>query len=285
MLHDPLASSLAMLVVGGLSVAMFLTFGRRHGVVLIATLAFAVRVLRGIQVQVTGDVSDGISYDAFGVALSRFWSDTGPDPGTWLGKDGFPALLGVIYTNVGHAPEVGYLLNAFAGGLAVLVVAATTAQMGWLTAVRPAAWIVALWPIGIVWGGMLLRESIVTLLLAVGLWGAVRLYKLHVASGTVAILGAGVAMIFMRGGLAFLLLVGMPLVAVVVTNVRGRASPGRWLLAIGAGAVAVLAISVLSGYFEGGRYFEYRAEVSQEQNSGTSSFSESGMSRSTTSCS
>jgi hypothetical protein len=124
---------------------------------------------------------------------------------------------------------------------------------------------------------MLLREAIVTLLLGVGLWGSVRIYKRRFLSGALVVLAAGIAMIPMRGGLAFLVLIGMPLTAAAAANLRFRIRPSTILLSIGATALAFVAMSYLSQYFDGTKYFEYRSEVSIEQNSGNSSFAQAGL--------
>ena len=274
---NPSAGLLANILLVLVSLAVLFILSRKNGLALAAFTAYSVRAVRGLQVQIEGDISDGLWYDRFAVDLVRYWRDQGADPGTWLGKDGFPALLATIYSTIGYSPSTGYLINALAGGLAVLVVGATTAQMGWFDAIKPSAWLVAVWPVGIVWGGMLLREAIVGLLLAVGVWGSVRLYKLQIASGAAAILGAGVAMIFMRGGLSFLILIGMPLTAALVTNLKHKTSPSRWIVALMASGIAILALSWLSDYFAGGQYFQYRVEVSAEQNAGTSSFAQAGL--------
>lgn len=260
-----------------IGIVLIVMAGRKRGIVSIALIALGLRGARGVQSLFTGEIDDAAAYDNFARSLVNYWQSNGPDPGAWLGKDGFPAILATIYSYLGHAPEAGYAINAVAGGLSVVVVAATTAQMGWDSAVRPAAWIVALWPVGVVWGGALLRESIVTLLLAVGLWGTVRLYRLHVGSGALAIAAAGLAMMFMRGGLAFLILIGMPLVAAIATNLRNTATASRWALGAGVIVIAIVAFNVLNGYFAEGRFFEYRPEVSLDQNSGTSSFAAAGL--------
>lgn len=280
MSRDPVAAFLGTFMVLAIGIVLIALAGRKLGIVGIALIALGLRGARGVQSLLTGEIDDAAAYDNFAVNLANHWQNNGPDPGAWLGKDGFPAILAAIYSYLGHAPEIGYAINAVVGGLAVVVVAATTAQMGWGSAVRPAAWIVALWPVGIVWGGALLRESIVTLLLAVGLWGTVRLYQLYVGSGALAIAAAGLAMMFMRGGLAFLILIGMPLVAAIATNLRNKASMSRWALGAGVMVVAVLAFNVLNGYFAEGRFFEYRPEVSLDQNSGTSSFAAAGLGKS-----
>lgn len=276
MTRDPVAAWASAVIIGSLGLALCLSLGRRYGVVGIALIAIGLRAARGLQLLVQGDLNDAAAYDNFGKALAASWSGAGPDPGEWLGKDGFPAMLGAIYWAVGHAPEAGYSINAVAAGLTVIVVASTTAAMGWERAVRPAAWLVALWPIGIIWGGALLRESVVTLLLAVASWGAVRLYLGRYLSAVMAIASSGLAMIFMRGGLAFLVLAGIPLTAALVANLR-RATVSRWIVGIGVLAVAFSATFLLSGYFEGSQLFQYRAEVIADTNQGTSSFGQAGL--------
>ncbi len=275
--RDPSAALLAVLLLICFSFAILMFLGRIHGVVLIACIAFAARAIRGVDVQMSGYASDAAYYDNYGQELARFWQQMGPDPGSWLGKDGFPTILAVIYTLIGHAPEVGYLVNALAGGLTVLVVAATCYQMGWYPAIKPAAWLVALWPVGVLWGGLLLREAIVGLLLSIGLWGTVRIYKQHYLSGAAAIIGAGLLMIPMRGGLAFLVIIGMPVTAAIAANVRVRLSVTTILFGIVAAGFTFVALQFLAEYFDGSRYFEYRADVSQEQNTGNSSFAQAGL--------
>jgi hypothetical protein len=275
--RDPSAALLAVLLLICFSFAILMFLGRIHGVVLIACIAFAARALRGVDVQMSGYASDAAEYDYFGQELARYWQQMGPDPGSWLGKDGFPTILAVIYTLIGHAPEVGYLVNALAGGLTVLVVAAICYQMGWYPAIKPAAWLVALWPVGVLWGGLLLREAIVGLLLGVGLWGTVRIYKQYYLSGAAAIIGSGLLMIPMRGGLAFLVIIGMPVTAAIAANVRVRLSVTTILFGIVAAGFTFVALQFLAEYFDGSRYFEYRADVSQEQNTGNSSFAQAGL--------
>jgi hypothetical protein len=275
--RDPVAAAVAALMLLVIAPGLYLLLGRRYGVVGIALIALALRAARGLYALNTGPVDDALGYDIYGQRLALFWQGMGPDPGTWVGKDGFPAVLGAVYYAIGHAPEVGYALNAVAGGLAVIVVAATTKEMGWDRAIRPAAWAMALWPVGIIWGGALLRESIVTLLLAIASWGAVRIYQHRAASGLLAIAVTGVAMIFMRGGLAFLVLAGMPLVAVLASNLRVRGSPGRLALAGGISGLALIAVFLLSSYFESAVTLQYEASILQDTNQGTSSFGQAGL--------
>lgn len=274
--RDPTALTLAVVLAISLSVFSLVLLGRKHKLAGIACLAFTLRGIRGVMSQIMQSELDGGAYNNFAVSLVRHWQGQGPDPGAWLGKDGFPALLAAIYTVIGEAPEIGYLINAFAGGLSVIVVGATTAQMGWDRAIRPSAWLVALWPVGVVWGGMLLREAIVTLLLSIALWGAVRLYKQHWLSGVVAVLGTGTAMLMMRGGLAYLVLIGLPITVVLASNLRRKPGAARWVFAISVVAMSTFLLSLLSDYFEGSQYFEYRGEVVRETNNGSSSFSQAG---------
>jgi hypothetical protein len=81
----------------------------------------------------------------------------------------------------------------------------------------------------------------------------------------------------MRGGLAFLVLIGMPLTAAAAINLRFKLRPSTIFFAIVATAVTFVMLSYLSQYFEGSRYFEYRTDVSVEQNSGNSSFAQAGL--------
>lgn len=106
--RDPVAAAVAALTLIVITPALFVILGRRLGVVGIALIAFGLRAARGLYALSGGPVDDALGYDIFGQRLALFWQGMGPDPGTWVGKDGFPALLGGVYYVIGHAPEVGY---------------------------------------------------------------------------------------------------------------------------------------------------------------------------------
>ncbi len=277
MARDPWSAQLGAALVVVLAAILLAALGKRHGIILACYVAFAGRALRGIDVINSGYLTDAIQYDEYALGLVRYWQGVGSMPSFAEGKEGFPTILAGIYYVLGYAPEVGYMINALAGGLTVVVIAAVTAEMGWHRAIRPAAWLIAIWPVGILYGGLLIRESIVGLLLAMAMWGAVRLYRGKVISGALLIIATGLVMIPMRGGLAFLVLVGLPLTLIAVSYVHFRSKLTAFVGAVIGAGFALGALVFLGSTFESSNFFEYNASVVNALNTGTASFGNAGI--------
>jgi hypothetical protein len=82
------------------------------------------------------------------------------------GKEGFPVVLGAIYSVIGRAPVAGLILNSLCMGLLVVVVANTARRLGNIQAGRYAAIMAAVLPPFLWWGSQLLREAPMWILLA-----------------------------------------------------------------------------------------------------------------------
>lgn len=279
--RDDITVLLAMLALGVISLTLLFVAGRRYAVVPAALVAFFLRLAAGLaQVWTIGLVDDAGVYDSAARALVGSW--TGELGGVELtsGKEGWPTILAVTYWVFGHAPEVGIILNAAAGAAAVVVVAAACRNFGLSASSGIAAWIVALWPVGWVWGGYLLREALVQLLLALAVLGVAKARQRATLSGGTIILLSGTALILMRGGLALLVLIVMPslLIAEVVLPREG-ASRGRPVTVMVALALSLLALPMAFGLLEDAPYFDpQRLErVSQALNAGTTSFASAGV--------
>jgi hypothetical protein len=98
-------------------------------------------------------VPDAILYDEIAAAATR--PGTEPLP---FGKEGWPILLAAVYKVFGHLPAAGLVINVVAAALTVTVLARTASYLG--LPPRPTAWLAALMPPGLLWGGLLLRESL-----------------------------------------------------------------------------------------------------------------------------
>lgn len=153
------------------------------------------------------EASDASTYNSLAVALAE--SDTTRDR-LVTGKETFPVMLSWIYRVFGEAPEVGIVLNCAVAALIPTIVYLSCRQLGWMSAAAPAAWITALWPVGIFWQGLLLREAFVIFLLALALWGATFVRSGLVLRGGTILAVTGVLMMGFRGGLAFIPLLILP---------------------------------------------------------------------------
>ena len=187
-------------------------------------------------------------------------------------------LLAALYHMFGHVPSLGVLINALAGGLTCALIAATTHLLGAPQATRVAAYVVALWPVGFIWGGQLLRESLVGLLLAVAGLGYALFRANRRTLGLATIATAGLPMIWMRGGLAILILGGLPALLVLESLVRRGLSFGSRLLIWVAGltSAALVLPRLFSSDAEYGN-LESAARVSRGLNKGSTSFSSAGI--------
>lgn len=176
---------------------------------------------------------DAITYDQIGRELAGFWQG-GPVPTTQIGdgKEGFPAMLGGIYFVFGAHPSGGLALNWAAHALLIVTVAATAKRLD-LPVVR-SAWIAALLPPALLWSGLLLREALTWLLLALITFGLVSyarstLRHQYFLYGAVFV-GSVVSLTWIRGTAA--IIVGIGGVAVLLLTSRRRDFVARVLLSL-----------------------------------------------------
>lgn len=117
---------------------------------------------------------DAQLYDRLGMAYQNIWfENSNRQIVVTAGKEGFPSFLGILYGVFGHLPFLGIMVNVIACALIVPVVATTAARLG--LKVRASAWLAALFPPGLLWGSLLLREAFSWLSLAVIVCGLVGL--------------------------------------------------------------------------------------------------------------
>jgi len=279
--QDPTSAILGvglMLVIGVIIISFL---GCANSCTVAAFAALIARLASGlIPYYLYGLTSDQSVYDrqALEIANTPIGSNLVSDLGT--GKEAWPTILAAAYRVIGHAPEFGIALNAIAGAMTVIAVANSVRLLGWPTALKPAIWIVALWPVGVLWGGLLLREALVGLLMAIAVNGAIRVFRTRWLSGILLIGSSGLIMIPMRGGLASLILLGLPaiLATLVIFSPGGISSkPLRVLLSFGMVGIGLALLPQLNSraqYFDSDR----QEVVSRALNTGTTGFDAAGAS-------
>lgn len=225
-------------------------------------------------------VGDEMAYDRDALDLVSNWRGLGPPPDLSQGKEGWPVLLAHVYSNFGHAPELAILLNVIVAAMTVLVVAASCRALGWNSSARAAAWIAALWPTAVLWGPMLLREAIVTLLLAFAFLGTALLGNRRVLAGLPLLVISGTLMTWMRGGMLYFVLIVLPVSAVLATIVTSRRTGrGYRVLAVSAAMLVVLLPSLTSSLQDSVSFDADRQQVVAEAlNKGTTSYGAAGLS-------
>lgn len=176
---------------------------------------------------------DAITYDHMGRELASSWQG-GPDPTREIGdgKEGFPAILGGLYFLFGSHPSSGLALNWAAHALLVVTVAATAQRLDLPT--RRSAWIAALFPPVLLWGGLLLREALTWLLLALIVFGLVSFARStlrhhYILYGAV-FAGSVISLTWIRGTAA--LIVGVGGILVLLLTSRRRDFFARLLLCL-----------------------------------------------------
>lgn len=220
--------------------------------------------------------SDALQYNSQAVSLAE--NEITHDRLT-IGKESFPLLLSWVYRVFGEAPEIGIVVNCAVAATIPTIVYLACRQLDWKDAATPAAWIVALWPVGIFWQGLLLRESLVIALLALALWGATLARSGMVVRGLAMLAVTGFLMMGFRGGLAFIPLLILPaalaLLAVYSTGMRATAKIASFAL------IAVLVVisgPALNSLAKEAGYFDVSARSAsiEANNSGSTSVSETG---------
>ena len=222
-----LASSLVV----ALTLACLWPAMNRLGIVAPVLCAMSLRLFFGFSTHfgVLGSpTSDTRTYDRLALDVSTAWESDITPPGLIAGKEGWVIVLASIYRVIGHAPEVGIALNAGVGAATVLITAATSQTLGWGSSRRVAAWCMALWPVGVFWGPQLLREAIVTFLVALAVLGIALIGARRTLVGTLLLMLSGSAMIWMRGGLAYFILVVMPTTYAVARLLIRSGDRRRW---------------------------------------------------------
>ncbi len=147
-------------IIVGLGVSLF---AGHYSKTLVQTVAsFAVHTAAALLIYyIVGlGAPDAEYYDRAALALAI----GGPEVNVTAGKEGWILILAAIYTQIGHFPELGLVLNATFAALTVCVAGLTAARLD--LPVGPTAWITAAFPSGIIWSSFLLRESFSWLLIS-----------------------------------------------------------------------------------------------------------------------
>ncbi len=159
---------------------------------------------------------------------------------------GYPALLGGVFTLVGHSILPAKLLNVLAGAATVLVVALLSRRLLGEASARRAAWAAALFPTLVWWSAPLMKEAVTTLLVVSVLLAASHLPKRSAAGMGTALLGA---LFLTRTGAAAAVALG----AFAAIGVAAARSPRigwvQWVKAVG--GFSVITFVALLGLSQG----------------------------------
>lgn len=116
-----------------------------------------------------GNAPDGGVYDRQAMTVAERWGVIGYEiRGRELaeGKEGFPIIMGVVYSLGGHVPFAGVLLNCGVVALTAIVTACATRSLIGSVSLRFLTFMFMTWPMFIVMGPALLREALCWLGLA-----------------------------------------------------------------------------------------------------------------------
>lgn len=196
---------------------------------------------------------DAIKYHSMGKELAEHLAG-GPEPAIAVGdgKEGFPILLGGLYWLFGPYASIGVAVNWISHGALVVALAATARRLG--LPVRWTAWIAALFPPLLLWGGLLLRDSIAWLLIALVILGLAIFSQARggreQAKGVVLVLSALLALSVVRGSAAMIVCVAAALV-LTITARRAVALPHLVLVVAMLGVLLPQVLPIASAYLTG----------------------------------
>lgn len=231
----PLAhlAPLVIFIVVGLAVSV--VAGRATGTLWPTVTAFVLRCAAALVLySVFGLFApDAVYYDSTAQDLVA-----GGDPAISAGKEGWPYLLAGIYGVFGDVPQLGLVVGA-AFASSTVPVTGRIAELLQLPKL-PAAWFAALFPMTIVWGSLLLRESLSWFFLATSALALVGIVKASRRWPYVVLfLVSLVALSYARGPST--LVIGVAGVVALALTV-GR----RRLISLAAVTAAVLAVVALT---------------------------------------
>lgn len=221
---SPESIAVALLAANGL-LGLFL-LARYTGTVAPVLTGYAVHLSTAIGAFLTvGLLSpDAILYDQIA------WTGSSPDQTLPVGKEGWVVVLGFVYRAFGHVPVAGLVINAIAAGLTVIVFAEIARRLG--LPVGLTAWFVALLPPGILWSGLLLRESLTWLFMGLTVLGLAGLASRRRVVIDVAFVAVGFFGLYQFRGTAALIVGAAGLLAVIIAR--------RQYLLLAAAAAAVV---------------------------------------------
>ena len=158
-------AGVVLIMLGGLWPMLYTA--KRHGAIqpLVVGLVAQGLVMIGLFAAIGLWAPDAIKYHAMGQEIAEHLRG-GPTPVLVVGdgKDGFPNLLGGLYWAFGPHIAIGLAVNWVAHGALVTTLASVASRLA--LPVRRTAWVAALFPPLLLWGGLLLRESLAWLTIA-----------------------------------------------------------------------------------------------------------------------
>jgi hypothetical protein len=195
--------------------------------------------------------NDAIGYDQTAVEIARrAGGDASATVQTSSGKEGWVWTLGYIYHWFGHQPILGLILNAALAAAVVPVVGLACDRLGWTFAASRAMWIVGFAPPLFIWSSFLLREPAINLTASVAfaactLYLSTRRYRWLMLAAA-----ADLLLVWLRGPVAVILLVGLILGVVLVGHLgASRIHPARAIAVVAVAVVAVpLALKLLGTF-------------------------------------
>ncbi|MCU1586454.1 MAG: hypothetical protein JWM49_3010 [Microbacteriaceae bacterium] len=206
---------------------------------------------------------DAVGYDKYAWQLA-----TGGAPTMSSGKEGFPVLLAGIYLAAGHLPILGIILNVTLSTALIVVVAASAIRLNGNP--RIVAWGTALFPPLLLWGGLLLRESLTWILLATTVWVLTRLIH-RITDWPAWAIGALslIALLWVRGSAA-LIVGGAAAIALVFVRKRQKIVTITTTAVVGILAALVLTgvVKLVGGVGLSGLAAS-RAELAKEASAGS----------------
>lgn len=183
-------------------------------------------------------------------------------------NQGYPYLLAAVFWLTGIIGRIpAAAVNACAAALGVVLVYRITRRLASERASRRVGWLVALMPLMVIWSSQTLKEPVVLVLEAAGLYACLRLHD-----GSLAIRHVALAVVSVIAVISFRFYVGYAMGAVLVAALAWATwrAPASWaavVIRVGAaaivlGALAVTTVSVRREAFDLEYVQRFRASVS-----------------------
>lgn len=229
-----------------------ITWGVARGLLGPTAVAVAAHVAIALAMYLTVGLwaPDAQLYDRLGALFADGWFGSGNRSVVITpGKEGFPAILAVLYGAIGHFPTLGIILNIALSSALVVIIASTTRALG--GPARTAAWVTALYPPFLVWGSLLLREAMSWVLVALIVRALVGMASSdHRQARWIAVLVLATSTLLSIRGTAAIL-VGASALAAIAFTARNRITPlilGTVAVVLAGPALAATAGELVGGY-------------------------------------
>ena len=195
---------------------------------------------------INGLVADQNTFNGQAMSVAASLSgDSGTTVSLNLGKEGFPFIVGLLYTFAGPYPELGLALNAILMGLVPAIVATACRGLGYSEAAVIAAWFVVVLPPLAYWTSLFAREAMASFFLSLMLLALSLLYEGRIVRALVVAWSSTAAMMFVRPQVGALALAGIVIAALIMG--RGQDGTVTRALVLAAPSVALLPLGFLRG--------------------------------------